>query len=82
VLGGAVVELGEPFLKPALDTLNDYAAAASLTPPSVRTSRFGADAVAVGAAALTRYRLTRPALLLSDSDAAVTHNEELKEEHA
>jgi len=62
VLGGSVVELGEPFLKPALDTLLEYAAAASLPPPSVRTSLFGANAVAVGAAALARYRLTRPAL--------------------
>jgi predicted NBD/HSP70 family sugar kinase/DNA-binding XRE family transcriptional regulator len=82
VLGGAVVELGEPFLKPALDTLNDYAAAASMAPPSVRTSRFGANAVAVGAAALARYRLTRPALLLSKRGAAVIHNEESKEEIA
>ncbi|KQV51917.1 hypothetical protein ASC95_29600 [Pelomonas sp. Root1217] len=62
VLGGSVVELGEPFLKPALDTLLEYAAAASLPPPSVRTSLFGANAVAVGAAALARYRLTRPTL--------------------
>ena len=69
VLGGTVVELGEPFLRPAMDTLNDYAAAASLPPPSVRTSRFGANAVAVGAAALARYRLTRPALPLADSSA-------------
>lgn len=69
VLGGAVVELGEPFLKPALDTLLDYATAASLPPPSVRTSRFGANAVAVGAAALARYRLTRPTLPLADSSA-------------
>ena len=82
VLGGAVVELGEPFLKPALDTLNDYAGAASLTPPSVRTSRFGANAVAVGAAALARYRLTRPALLLADRDAAAHHHEELNGEVA
>ncbi|MFG6433768.1 ROK family transcriptional regulator [Roseateles sp. LYH14W] len=67
VLGGAVVELGEPFLKPALDTLLDYATAAGLPPPSVRTSRFGANAVAVGAAALARYRLTRPALPLADT---------------
>lgn len=67
VLGGAVVELGQPFLQPALDALNDYAAAASLPPPSVRTSRFGANAVAVGAAALARYRLTRPALPLADT---------------
>lgn len=60
VLGGAAVELGDAFLQPALRTLNDYAKAASLTPPPVRTSRFGAEAVAVGAAALARYRLTRP----------------------
>lgn len=71
VLGGSVVELGEPFLKPALDTLLDYATAASLPPPSVRTSMFGANAVAVGAAALARYRLTRPALPLSDSSTTV-----------
>lgn len=76
VLGGAVVELGEPFLKPALDTLNDYAAAASLPPPSVRTSLFGANAVAVGAAALARYRLTRPALPLADSGALTAETEE------
>jgi predicted NBD/HSP70 family sugar kinase len=67
VLGGSVVELGQPFLQPALDALNDYAAAASLPPPTVRTSRFGANAVAVGAAALARYRLTRPALPLADT---------------
>lgn len=76
VLGGAVVDLGEPFLKPALDALNDYAAAASLPPPSVRTSRFGANAVAVGAAALARYRLTRPALPLADSGVTVAEAEE------
>jgi len=76
VLGGSVVELGAPFLKPALDTLNDYAAAASLPPPSVRTSLFGANAVAVGAAALARYRLTRPALPLADSGAVVADTEE------
>jgi predicted NBD/HSP70 family sugar kinase len=67
VLGGSVVELGQPFLQPALDALLDYAAAANLPPPSVRTSRFGANAVAVGAAALARYRLTRPALPLADT---------------
>lgn len=60
VLGGAVVDLGETFLDPALKTLNDYAIAANLAPPTVQTSRFGVDAVAVGAAALARYRLTRP----------------------
>jgi len=76
VLGGSVVELGEPFLKPALDTLLDYATAASLPPPSVRTSKFGANAVAVGAAALARYRLTRPALPLADSGTVTADAEE------
>jgi predicted NBD/HSP70 family sugar kinase len=60
VLGGALVDLGEVFLQPALRTLQEYAAAANLAPPEVRTSRFGPDAVAAGAAALARYRLTRP----------------------
>jgi predicted NBD/HSP70 family sugar kinase len=76
VLGGSVVELGEPFLKPALDTLLDYATAANLPPPSVRISRFGANAVAVGAAALARYRLTRPALPLADSGALAPEAQE------
>ena len=75
VLGGSVVELGEPFLQPALDTLLDYATAANLPPPSVRISRFGANAVAVGAAALARYRLTRPALPLADTGVALTLEE-------
>lgn len=60
VLGGLGVELGDAFLGPALATLGDYAHAARLAPPPVRISRHGADAVAVGAAALARYRLTRP----------------------
>ncbi len=60
VLGGLCVDLGDPFVQTALQTLNDYAAAANLLPPMVQVSRFGADAVAVGAAALARFRLTRP----------------------
>ena len=60
VLGGSLVDLGDVFLQPALQTLDDCAAAASLAPPTVQTSRFGAGAVAVGAAALARQRLTRP----------------------
>jgi predicted NBD/HSP70 family sugar kinase len=71
VLGGAVVELGRPLLQPALDTLHDYAIAAGLPPPKVRTSRFGANAVAVGAAALARYRLTRPAMPLADTGVSL-----------
>jgi predicted NBD/HSP70 family sugar kinase len=61
VLGGAVVvALGDRFLQPALQTLGDYAAAANLSLPIVRISQFGVDAVAIGAAGLVRYRLTRP----------------------
>lgn len=68
VLGGAVVDLGDVFLQPALQTLNEYAADANLSPPTVKTSQFGADAVAIGAAALARYRLTRP--LIAAASAA------------
>ena len=60
VLGGSVVELGAAFVQPALDALHAYAQAADLEPPAVRTSCFGTDAVAVGAAALVRYSTTRP----------------------
>jgi len=60
VLGGAGVDLGDAFIEPALRTLGDYCAAASLPVPVVRLSQRGADAVAIGAAALVRYRLTRP----------------------
>lgn len=59
VLGGAVVELGEPFLRPALRKLREFGEAAGLASPEVRVSRYGPDAVAVGAAALVRYRMTR-----------------------
>ena len=59
VLGGSVVGLGDVFLDPAIRTLNQYASAAHLSPPTVKVSAFGADAVAIGAAALVRYRLTR-----------------------
>ena len=60
VLGGAGVELGDAFIEPALRTLRDYCGAANLPVPAVRLSKRGADAVAIGAAALVRYRLTRP----------------------
>lgn len=56
---GALVDIGDAFLRPALRTLTQYAHAAGLEAPEVRVSGFGADAVAVGAAALARYRLTR-----------------------
>lgn len=60
VLGGARIGLGDRLLQPALATLTAFAAAANLSTPLVRVSRFGAEAVAVGAAALARHRLTRP----------------------
>lgn len=60
VLGGAAVELGAPFLEHAFHALESNAGAAGVARPMVTLSRFGADAVAVGAAALARYRLTRP----------------------
>jgi len=59
VLGGAAVQVGEAFLTPALRTFAGYCEAAGIAPPQVQISRFGADAVALGAAALVRYRLTR-----------------------
>jgi len=71
VLGGSVVELGETFLESALQTLNDYAMAARLAPPTVQVSRFGADAVAAGGAALARYRLTRPMIAMVRTQHAV-----------
>lgn len=60
VIGGAALGLGDTLIGPARAVLAGYAEAAMMTPPAIRTSHFGADAVAVGAAALARYRLTRP----------------------
>jgi predicted NBD/HSP70 family sugar kinase len=71
VLGGAVIDLGDVFLQPALRAFEEYLGAANLTPPVVQTSRFGTNAVAVGAAALARYRLTRPLMHASVMAAGV-----------
>ncbi|QGZ42635.1 putative NBD/HSP70 family sugar kinase [Pseudoduganella flava] len=60
VIGGPALQLGESFIGPARRVLDGYSLAAELTPPQIRTSHFGADAVAVGAAALALYRVTRP----------------------
>ena len=60
VIGGPALRLGDTLIAPARRVLGDYADAAMLSAPEIRTSRFGADAVAVGAAALARHRLTRP----------------------
>ncbi len=75
VLGGSIVDLGDQYLQPALQTLNGYATAANLQPPQVRMSRFGVDAVAVGGAALARHRLTRPAMAVgSNGNGAAQSN--------
>jgi predicted NBD/HSP70 family sugar kinase len=60
VIGGPALQLGDAFIAPARHVLAAYAHAAMLQPPAIRTSHFGAQAVAVGAAALARYRVTRP----------------------
>ncbi len=60
VLGGGALSLGDAFVQTALHTFKAYADAAQLAPPQVHLSRFGDNAVAIGAAALVRYRLTRP----------------------
>jgi predicted NBD/HSP70 family sugar kinase len=72
VLGGAAVELGDALLAPAFQTLQAYAGDAGMKPPQVTLSRFGSDAVAVGAAALARYRLTRPLNLAGSLAASIT----------
>jgi len=69
VLGGAGVALGDPFIDPALRTLRAHCDAANLPMPTVRLSRHGADAVAVGAAALVRYRVTRPLITVTPTKA-------------
>jgi predicted NBD/HSP70 family sugar kinase len=60
VIGGPALRLGDTLIEPARRVLGEYADAAMLTAPEIRTSRFGADVVAVGGAALARHRLTRP----------------------
>jgi len=60
VIGGPALQLGSALIAPARKVLAEYAHAALLAPPAIRTSHFGAQAVAVGAAALVRYRVTRP----------------------
>ncbi|OON62718.1 hypothetical protein B0920_04560 [Massilia sp. KIM] len=60
VIGGPALRLGDALVEPACRVLAAYADAAMLSAPELRTSRFGADAVAIGAAALARHRLTRP----------------------
>jgi len=60
VLGGPAMQIGEKLLNPALKVLNEYAQASQLPAPIITQSSYGLDVVAIGAAALVRYRLTRP----------------------
>ena len=60
VLGGPAMRFGQALLAPAMRVLNGYADAAQLKAPTIASARFGDDAVAIGAAALVRYHLTRP----------------------
>jgi predicted NBD/HSP70 family sugar kinase len=60
VLGGPALRLGDALLDPARKVLASYASAAQLEAPSIEASHYGTEAVAVGAAALVRYMLTRP----------------------
>ncbi|GGY03092.1 ROK family transcriptional regulator [Pseudoduganella dura] len=60
VIGGPALRLGDALIAPARQVLAAYAEAAMLTAPEIRTSHFGANAVAGRAAALARFGLTRP----------------------
>jgi predicted NBD/HSP70 family sugar kinase len=64
VLGGSFVDGSEAVMRHTQQTLDTHFAAANGRAPTLRRARFGEQAVAVGAAALVRYRLAgapRPA---------------------
>jgi predicted NBD/HSP70 family sugar kinase len=77
VLGGAITDLGDPFVQPALAALEAEAVAGGSSMPTVRTSRFGVNAVAIGAAALVRHRLTRPTLSMPKVGKALNSMQEI-----
>ena len=60
VVGGAALRLGERFLAPGRAVLRDYAEATQLPAPTIRTPHFGANAIAIGGAAMARHHLMRP----------------------
>ena len=60
VVGGAALRLGERFLAPGREVLRDYAEATQLPAPTIRTPHFGANAIAIGGAAMARHHLMRP----------------------
>ena len=60
VIGGAALRLGERFIAPGRAVLRDCADAALLPAPTIRTPHFGANAIAIGGAAMARHYLMRP----------------------
>jgi predicted NBD/HSP70 family sugar kinase len=60
VLGGALCELGAPFLDSAQACLDNYSQDCGLQLPEIQLCRFGSHSVAVGAAALIKHALVRP----------------------
>jgi predicted NBD/HSP70 family sugar kinase/DNA-binding XRE family transcriptional regulator len=60
VIGGAALRLGERLIAPGRQVLDDCASASQLTAPTVRTPRFGNNAIALGGAAMARHYLMRP----------------------
>lgn len=60
VLGGPLCALGAPFLDGAKQCLGRYAEDCGLQLPEIQLSRFGADSIGVGAAALVKHALLRP----------------------
>lgn len=60
VIGGAALGLGERFLEPGRKVLHDCASATLLPAPTIRTPRFGVNAIAIGGAAMVRHYLMRP----------------------
>jgi predicted NBD/HSP70 family sugar kinase len=68
VLGGPALRFGQTLLKPALRVLDEYAQAAQMPAPQIQQAHYGVESVAVGAAALVRYHLTRPLSQLNPND--------------
>ncbi|WP_395403281.1 ROK family protein [Pseudoduganella sp. UC29_106] len=60
VIGGAAIRLGERFIEPGRRVLNDCASATLLPAPTIRTPRFGLNAIAIGGGAMVRHYLMRP----------------------
>ena len=60
VVGGLSIERHPALLRSALATLVQYSHSAGLSPPTVRTARYGLQAAAVGAAALVLHQELRP----------------------